>query len=320
MCYRRASTEKPLMNTEVIEILKNSAAVPSVPQVVTRVMQIMQDPQFDYDDVVKAVSADAGAVSEILRLANSALFGVRQKVVVLRQALTLLGPKRTRSLLLGRYLVDSMNAKSIEGMDMIYFWRRSLATAVLASHLANVAARKLREEAFISGLLAKIGLPVLAQAMPVKYKPVYSQYVPNGEPITARQEIQAIGASHAEVSAMILAHWKLPEVITMAVNLQLSDNPGQGEAASIARVINAADKLARLLCEVPDVDQVRSMCRDTTELLNIHLNVLASLLSTVEQDIEDLADILRIDIIRSNVYTLIIKTVQEQLDEEIVTA
>jgi two-component system cell cycle response regulator len=308
------------MNAQVIEVLKNSAAVPSVPQVVTRVMQIMQDPQFDYGDVVKAISADAGAVSEVLRLANSALFGVRQKVVVLRQALTLLGPKRTRSLLLGRYLVDSMNAKSIEGIDMIYFWRRSLTAAVLASHLANVVARKSREEAFISALLAKIGLPVLAQAMPSQYRPIVSGFVPNGRPITIEEELEAVGATHAEVSALILAHWKLPELITLAVNLHLSDNPGEGEAATVARIIKASNDVARLLCEVPDVDEVSTVCQRAADAVGVDLSVLGSLLSTVEKDIEELADILRVDIIQSNAYTLIVKTVQDQLDPETVGA
>ncbi|MGD2110653.1 MAG: HDOD domain-containing protein, partial [Phycisphaerae bacterium] len=89
------------MKASVLETIKKSAAVPSMPQVVLRFLEIMQDPGFEYRDLVKVLSADAGTVSEVLRLANSALFGVRNKVVSLQQALTLLGPKRTRSLLLG---------------------------------------------------------------------------------------------------------------------------------------------------------------------------------------------------------------------------
>ena len=105
------------MNARVLDTLKRSAAVPSMPQVVLRFLEIMQDPEFDYTDLVRVLSADPGTVSEVLRLANSALFGVRHKVVSTHQALTLLGPKRTRSLLLGRYLVDSMTEKRVAGLD-----------------------------------------------------------------------------------------------------------------------------------------------------------------------------------------------------------
>ena len=112
------------MKAAVLETIKKSAAVPSVPQVVLRFLEIMQDPDFEYRELVKVFSADPGTVSEVLRLANSALFGVRNKVVALQQALTLLGPKRTRSLLLGRYLIDSMSKRQVGGLDMGYFWRR----------------------------------------------------------------------------------------------------------------------------------------------------------------------------------------------------
>ena len=125
------------MNRTVIEAIKKSAAVPSVPQVVTRFLEIMQDPNFEYDDLVKVLSADAGTVSEILRLVNSALFGIRHKIVSLRQALTLLGPMRTRSLLVGRYLIDTMTRKEVEGLDMRYFWRRSLASSIIAARFTG---------------------------------------------------------------------------------------------------------------------------------------------------------------------------------------
>ena len=121
------------MNARILETIKKSAAVPSMPQVVLRFLEIMQDPEFDYKDLERVLATDPGTVGEVLRLANSALFGVRNKVVSIKQALTLLGPKRTRSLLLGRYLVDTMSHRKVAGLDMSYFWRRSLAASVVAS-------------------------------------------------------------------------------------------------------------------------------------------------------------------------------------------
>ena len=58
------------MNARVLDTLKRSAAVPSMPQVVLRFLEIMQDPEFDYADLVRVLSADPGTVSEVLRLAN----------------------------------------------------------------------------------------------------------------------------------------------------------------------------------------------------------------------------------------------------------
>ena len=147
------------MKASVLETIKKSAAVPSMPQVVMRFLEIMQDPDFKYRGLAKVLSTDAGTVSEVLRLSNSALFGVRNKVVSLQQGLTLLGPKRVRSLLLGRYLVDSMSKKRISGLDMSYFWRRSLASSVLAYHFAKDLLPRHQDETFIGALLADIGVP-----------------------------------------------------------------------------------------------------------------------------------------------------------------
>ncbi|MGB2984743.1 MAG: HDOD domain-containing protein [Phycisphaerae bacterium] len=301
------------MKAAVLETIKKSAAVPSMPQIVLRFLEIMQDPNFEYRDLVRVLSADPGTVSEVLRLANSALFGVRNRVVSLQHALTLLGPKRTRSLLLGRYLVDSMSKKQVGGLDMSYFWRRSLASSVIASHFAEAVTPRHRDEASIGALLADIGIPILAEAIPEAYQPIVAQFKPQGTPATAEQEQEAVEVTHAEVSAMILAHWKLPDDVTHAVNLHQSPNPGDGTIATIARVLNASDHIAKLLCEIPDTEIISTVCTEATAFVGADMGILVKLLPTIESDIEELADALRIDVIPSNVYALVAKTVQEHL-------
>jgi len=301
------------MNSRVLEGIKKSAAVPSMPQVVLRFLEIMQDPEFDYRDVVKALSTDPGTVSEVLRLANSALFGVRNKVVSVKQALTLLGPKRVRSLLLGRYLVDTMSKKRVAGLDMNYFWRRSLASSVVASHFAGRLVPEQRDEAFIAALLADIGVPILAEALPKAYRPVVAQYKPNGKAITADDERKAVEVTHGEVSAMVLAHWTLPDNIAQAVNLHQSEHPGEGAAGSIARLLNSSDRIARLLCETAEQPQGATICQEATEFCGLGLDILLKLLPTIESDIEELADALRIDVVASEAYTVVAKNIQEAL-------
>lgn len=301
------------MNAKVLEAIKRSAAVPSVPQVVTRFLEIMHDPEFKYDDLVRVLSADAGTVSEILRLVNSALFGVRQKIVSLRQALTLLGPKRTRSLVLGRFLVDRMAQKHMTRLDMSYFWRRSLASSVVASRIADRILPKLREEAFISALLADIGLPILAEAFPEAYEPIAREFCPRGKTVTFEQEIEVVEVAHSQVSAMILKYWSLPDVIAVAVNLHQSAHPGEGDTATIARILNAADSIAKMLCEIPDTDSIPKVCTEAAHFAHIDMDVFVDLLPSIEADIEELAGVLRIDVIPSNVYSIIAKTVHEKL-------
>ncbi len=301
------------MNANLLDAIKKSAAVPSMPQVVTRFLEIMQDPSFDYNDLVKVLSSDPGTVSEVLRLVNSALFGVRQKIVSLRQALTLLGPKRTRSLLLGRYLVDTMSSKATEGLDMSYFWRRSLASSVVASRIADKLFPQVRDEVFIGALLADIGVPIIAEAMPTQYFPIASQFTPRGDMVTPEAEIEAVGATHSQVSAMVLKHWTLPDAVCTSVNLHQSANPGDGSSAALARTLNASDRIAKMICEVADPEVVLQNCTEAMAFVGANVSVLVDLLPTIEGDIEELAEVLRIDVVPSNIYSLIAKAVQENL-------
>lgn len=301
------------MNARVLETIKKSAAVPSMPQVVLRFLEIMQDPNFDYGELVKVLSTDPGTVSEILRLANSALFGVRNKVVAPKQALTLLGPKRTRSLLLGRYLVDTLSKKKTAGLDMTYFWRRSLASSVIASNLIEPLSPRQKDEAFIGALLADIGVPILAEAIPNKYQTIVARFAPLSEPITPEHELDAVEVTHAQVSAMVLGHWTLPDTVTAAVNLHQSANPGSDPVGLVARVLNASDRLATLLCEVPKAETIVKVCTEATGFAGVEVATFVGLLPTIESSIEELADALRIDVVPSHIYALITKSIQEQM-------
>jgi HD-like signal output (HDOD) protein len=300
------------MNAHVIESIRKSAAVPTIPQVVTRFLEVVQDPNFRYDDVVKVLSADAGTVSEILRLANSALFGLPREVTSLRQALTLLGPKRTRSLVLGRCLVDRLNDYPYGRLDKAYFWRRSLVGSVLSARFADALAPDLREEAFVAGLLADIGVAILANALSDAYDPVVSEYRPEGRHVSEDEERGFVGATHAEVSAMILSTWGLPDPVCTAVNLHQSltvrstDGPQR-----VARILNAADRVARLLCGSPDAAETARTCAEAAAFIQVDLPTLARIVEEIETDVEQLAAVLRIDVIPDAAYVRVTKAIPQ---------
>jgi len=301
------------MDATVLDLLKRSAAIPSMPQVATRFLEIIQDPDFEYRQVAEVLSTDPGMASEILRLANSALFGVTRQVTSLSQALTLLGIKRIRSLVLGRYIVDSINQKASVRIKTSYYWRRSVGTAVLAARLADTLAANLREEAFISGLLADIGVMILDDAVPDQYQPIAEQYRPGGKADLAAAERALLGSTHAEVSALVLEHWQLPEVICEAVRghpWELREEPGP----ALPNIVGAADLIAKRLCESPtELDEAVQDCRQVMQGLKLDPGALAESLEEIESQIEEFAEVLRIDVIPSQMYELVAREVREKL-------
>lgn len=284
------------METAVIELLKRSAAIPSMPQVAVRFLEIIQDPDFDYRDVVDVLSSDPGTAGEILRLANSSLFGVTGNVSSLSHALTLLGMRRVRSLVLGRYIVDSLDRQAPTHVQISYFWRRSLNCAVLSGQFAAILEPQLREEAFIAGLLADVGVIILDEAMPRDYSSVAAQYRPDGDSDLAKLELALISISHAQASGVVLAHWQLPEIVCEAVNLHPLELDNM-EASPLARIVGAADLLSKHLCDTdPQPEAILEVCRKVDAHLRIGIDNLAAVLVRIEPQVLEFAEMLKVHI------------------------
>src|SRR5262245_22179680 len=293
------------MSPEVVDVIKRTAAVSSMPQVVTRFLDLIQDPDFSYDELVAVLSSDPGTAADILRLANSALFGVSRRITSLRPALTLLGPRRIRALVLGRYLVEAVGTWGGD-LDAAYYWRRSLACGVLAARFAEVLAPRLREEAFIAGLLSDVGVAILAQELPEIYAPAARLYCPGGALDVLEVERRVIGATHAEVSNLLLQHWHLPELVCQAVSWHHADVATTGAAEQLARIVGAADLVAKLLCESPELEHIAEACDRASRRIQLEPGALEGILEKVETDMEELAGLLRLGIIPNSSYALIL--------------
>lgn len=307
------------MDREVLELIEQSAAVPTMPQVVTRFIELSANPDYKLDDLIEVLSVDPGISSELLRLTNSALFGLSRKVSSLKHAVALLGLSRVRTLVLGRYLVGRMQQgwQKRDGLSfsLSYYWRRSLTHAVLASRLAEHLAPRYREEAFIGGLLADSGVMVMAQAMDQRYQPILAEYAPLRGQNLPDLERELLGICHAEVSAMVLEKWMLPETVVEAVRQhhEVFEGPATSTDRQLPRIVAAADKIAKILCEKPDQQTVAQSCQEAIEGLGIDLVGLARVLDRMQDDIQQFAELLGVNVITSRIYERVIEVVQNEL-------
>lgn len=304
------------VNAEIRSVIEHGDAIPSMPQIVTRLLEITGDKDYKVDDVISLLSTDAGIAADVLRLANSPLFGVTRKVASLTHATNLLGIKRIRTLVMGRCMVDSVNQRGTGLIDISYYWRRSLATGVLSARFAEHVVPKLREEAFMSGLLCDVGVAVLAKALPSQYGPIAKNYAPQKGADLIALERQTLGTTHPEVSAMVLERWSLPDCMIGAVRHH-HDHEKTVESADgvvqLARIVDGSSDIARLLCEAPDQSIIAKTCVDAMAVVGLNINVLEHVLAAIEADVSELAAVLKIDVIPSRIYGLIAKTVADHL-------
>jgi HD-like signal output (HDOD) protein len=306
------------MKQDLLDLISRSTTLPTMPQVVVRFLEISADERCDIQQLITVLKTDPGICSELLRMTNSALFGVTRKVSSLQQAVALLGLSRVRTLVLGRYMVDRLDSSAgqLDSLSFSYYWRRALAGAVLATRFADHLAPKQREEAFIGGLLCDTGVVAMLQAIGNVYSQIIVDYAPLHGNDYVERERAALGLTHADVSAMVLEKWMLPQTVVGAIrhhhNEDLSDLADE-DTRCLAAILNASGRLGRILCEKPDKTAITDACAAAMRVLRIDAASLQQILKDIEPVIRDFADLLRVYIVRSNVFNRINDIIAQEL-------
>lgn len=308
------------MHPDTLEAITRSAAIPSMPLVASRCYEITQDPMCSYNKLVEVLSTDPGMAGEVLRLSNSAMFGVSRQVESLKQAIALLGIRRVRDLVLTRYMVQTLDQIKTDPIDISYFWRRSVTTAVVATRLAAEKAPRRRDEMFIAALLADVGVIVLLRALPDKYRRIAAAYRPLGGEEWLTQEQVALGVEHGEVSARVLEAWNLPASMAEAVryhHTRTETIPEGNSARELAPIIHVAGVVAAGLCEARDPAVTAERFVKAMADAGFVPSDLVTVLSSVETDVLNLAAMLKVDVVPAKTYKLIAEKVCEKLAQPV---
>ena len=163
--------EKNELRLEIKRIIATLESLPTLPRVATKVLELLTDCDPDIDDVIKLIEADQAITMRILKLVNSARFGMTSRISSIKKAVVLLGFAEVRCVLLSTTVAESI-AKTLRkecAIEQDALWRHSLASAVCAEMLIGEAVPELKAEAFVGGLLHDVGKLVLELCFPEKF-------------------------------------------------------------------------------------------------------------------------------------------------------
>lgn len=185
----------------------------TVPAVYRRLLQILDEPYPSARSVAEVLSSDVALSVRVLRMVNSAFYGVVVPVASVTRAVSLLGLDVLRGVFLCLASYDLFFAGTAPGASRL--WRHSLGTAILARELARPLDPRLREELFSAGLLHDVGLAILSGQLPEVWR-TYEEALEEGEEALDAEE-RIFGATHCEVGEWACERWRLPEVIGACV-------------------------------------------------------------------------------------------------------
>ena len=208
-------------------------------------MASLANEDVSFSSVSDLIEKDTVLAGNILKVVNSALYGRRGEVNSVRHAVALLGVNKLRNTVLGMSITRMWaRVKTPGGWSTKDFNMHSVAVAVLSDLLAQRTGVRYPEGAFVAGLLHDLGRLLIAIAISDEYSEVMALYAGNDRTL-CDCEREVIGLDHAEISALALAAWNLPEPIQTAVRYhhQPDTDPTRADAklTSLSRVVFAVD-------------------------------------------------------------------------------
>jgi putative nucleotidyltransferase with HDIG domain len=211
------SKEKEVIDKDIPDpIIKKVSSFPSMPRAAIKLRELLAKEDVAVDEIVEILRHDPGLATNVLRLANSAFFGVPRKVETLKHAVTLLGIKRFAQIAVSASMSKAMDA-AVEGYDLSpgELWLHSIAVSRTAEVLARHKKFAETNDVFTPALLHDMGKLVLGQFVKEE-RHKFERITAKGLPLDVAEHM-VLGTDHAEIGALILARWSFPDDIVNAV-------------------------------------------------------------------------------------------------------
>ena len=192
-------------------------------------------------DIAKPLGCDPALAARILRYANSPIVGVTREVSTLAEAISVLGLVRVRIISLSFSLLSLESSDACPSFNFQSYWSRSLAVAVSAAGLAAHVPGLRPDEAFLAGLLSRIGQLALASGMPREYQQVLALSETQACLVLEAEE-RILKCRHDAIGGRLLREWNFPKHLCHAIAGEESAQP------LLSSLIQAADQLAFVLC------------------------------------------------------------------------
>ena len=201
------------------EIIDEMQELRPLPVIATRIISMAEDDRFSAQELGRTVSMDQALTMTVLRIANSAFYGLPRRITTLRESVVLLGFREVKALAVAACLMDGGEMPAF--MDYARFWLNSVTIGLLAETLADAEGRD-PTDAFTAGILHNVGRLALAQHRPAWLERTVDQAGECGRPIHDVQR-ETLGFSDAELGAAMARGWGFPERLVEAVAYHASE-------------------------------------------------------------------------------------------------
>lgn len=234
-------------STNILSLVNNTIELPTMPEVLVKLNEVMANPDSSADDIAAVVSKDPAVSTNILRIVNSAYYGLQVRVSAVSLAISVMGFNMTKKVALKAAVFSTFGRRreKIQHFDPAGFWKHAVFCGVAARTLGSNSASFAEthgEDLYIAGLLHDIGKIILMERLAPRYLGMLRKSVEDGRPeIDVEQE--ELGFTHSDVGSVLAIKWLLPEDLAIAIRYHHAPSRDPFHR-SLSSLIHLADQLA----------------------------------------------------------------------------
>lgn len=230
------------LSPELQKALSRLTEISSLPEITTKIIAIVEDPKSTAQDMHEIIKHDPALASKVLKVVNSAFYGLPTQIANLDRAIVMLGLSAVKNIAmaasLSRMFRPGQLSDKYSARDL---WKHCIAVGVCARLLANEGTGH-AEEAFVGGLVHDMGLLVEYQLFPEKLQETIHRVIDKPQDFLA-VEREIIGADHQQFGNAIATKWKFPIGLRACIAYHHTPDTLQPEHHKVVQTIRVADTI-----------------------------------------------------------------------------
>ncbi|MCB2181793.1 MAG: HDOD domain-containing protein [Desulfobulbaceae bacterium] len=201
---------------KIQDLLDKVGDLPTLPTIANQINLEMQKNSLTAKSLGKIISTDTSLSAKVLRVANSAFYGLPREVTSLDKAVMVIGFDAVKNIALSISIFSLFEKEGDSFVDVSGLWLHSIGCGVSAKNIVEVGSKQLGDDAFLMGILHDIGKVVLISKLPDDMKKVID-LMTNKEMNQRQAELEIFGFSHDRVGSLLLQNWNFPPTIVQTV-------------------------------------------------------------------------------------------------------
>jgi len=201
---------------KIIDIVRDrKTQIPTLPVIVEKILSIARDERTSAKDLSEFIEKDQAISNKILKIANSAYYGLMREVDSIQRSITVIGFNEVISLTIGMSVFSAFSqTEEKAGLGLKDLWLHAIGCATAAKEISKYLRADVGQQIFLNGLLHDMGKVIFVLFFPEEYKAVLEETKKGDNPLY-RVEKKMLGIHHADLSGLLMERWHFPENLVL---------------------------------------------------------------------------------------------------------